>query len=240
MKRTKAILQKRFPWLYHVGKELWRSTLSMFTGVPKHQRLFEMIYENNYWGNSESRSGLGSTLANTSVIRRELPKIISNLNAKSLLDLPCGDFHWMKMVDLRGVRYTGGDIVRQLIQKNASLYSSENINFIVCDLLNDTLPKADILLCRDCLPHLPFSDIWKALENIQRSGCVYLLTSTYPTQTENRDIEAGRFRPLNLMLSPFHFPSPLRIFNEGYVDVAHSCPDKSIGLWKISDLPQLH
>jgi hypothetical protein len=36
-------------------------------------------------------------------------------DVKSLLDIPCGDFHWMRRVNLQGLSYVGADIVRELI-----------------------------------------------------------------------------------------------------------------------------
>jgi hypothetical protein len=35
-----------------------------------------------------------------------------------MLDAPCGDFNWMKEVDLSAVHYTGGDIVEPLVNSN--------------------------------------------------------------------------------------------------------------------------
>ena len=35
-----------------------------------------------------------------------------------MLDIPCGDFYWMKEVDLKDIEYIGADIVDELIKKN--------------------------------------------------------------------------------------------------------------------------
>ena len=56
---------------------------------------FKHIYETNHWDEAESVSGPGSTLEETEPIRRELPALLAELGASSLLDLPCGDFHFM-------------------------------------------------------------------------------------------------------------------------------------------------
>ena len=80
--------------------------------------VFSRIYEKNLWGDSESRSGRGSTLGRTAVIRDALPALLEGVGARSMLDAACGDFNWMARVDLRGVRYVGVDVVPELIATN--------------------------------------------------------------------------------------------------------------------------
>src|SRR5437764_8294237 len=63
---------------------------------------FERIYETNLWSDPESRSGVGSSLDSTRVVRAELPKVLRRLQTRTLLDVPCGDFTWMEHVDLSG------------------------------------------------------------------------------------------------------------------------------------------
>src|SRR5688500_1614611 len=76
---------------------------------------FSEIYRDNLWGDPESVSGRGSTLARTVNIRKALPELLRSINARSLLDAPCGDFNWMRLVDLGEIRYTGVDVVSELI-----------------------------------------------------------------------------------------------------------------------------
>ena len=66
---------------------------------------FERIYSTNLWSDPESRSGVGSTLDSTRVLRTELPTALRRLEARVLLDVPCGDFAWMEHVDLSGIKY---------------------------------------------------------------------------------------------------------------------------------------
>ena len=35
-----------------------------------------------------------------------------------MMDIPCGDLHWMLWVDLTGIRYHGADISNVVIQQN--------------------------------------------------------------------------------------------------------------------------
>ena len=72
--------------------------------------MFAQIYEDNVWGDSESGSGANSTESATRELRGHLLKILSQFHVKSIVDAPCGDFNWMRLVRLdENIRYTGLD-----------------------------------------------------------------------------------------------------------------------------------
>jgi len=202
----------------------------------KYEDEFTSLYESKYWGSDESVSGGGSSIAETGVIRRELASLLRELDIKSILDVPCGDFHWMSKVELCGTRYMGGDIVKDIVKKNQQLYAWENLSFFQFDIINDSLPKADLIICRDCLVHLPLSDARKALQNFIGSNSTFLLTTTFPERSENCDIAPGKWRPLNLEAKPFCLPQPWKIINEQCSEADGAYSDKSLGLWRMTDL----
>jgi SAM-dependent methyltransferase len=197
---------------------------------------FAAIFHAGAWGGKDSVSGPGSEPDQTGVLLRELPALFRELQVSTVLDLPCGDFHWMRDVDLSGVAYTGGDIVEEIIQRNWERYRRDNVVFQRLDLLGDDLPPADLVICRDCLVHFSFVDTFRALQNICRSNSTYLLTTTFPARQRNTDILTGHWRPLNLAASPFRLPAPLLIINEGCTEVNGEYADKSLGLWRVDDL----
>jgi hypothetical protein len=94
-----------------------------------------------------------------STLRPRLAALLRRLGIQSLLDLGCGDFNWMRLVDLASVEYLGGDIVPALIQHNVRRYGAAGRRFVVMDMLRDSLPKVDLILCREGLVHFSFSDI---------------------------------------------------------------------------------
>lgn len=198
--------------------------------------VFEQIYVKNIWGNSESKSGFGSTLDETANLRRALPDLLQTLDARVLLDVPCGDFNWMSTVDLGNISYVGADIVPDLVAEAAEKYSGANRQFLCLDLISDALPRADVILCRDCLVHLPNREACKVLSNIRSSGASYLLTTTFPGQPVNQDIAMGHWRPVNLERPPFNLPRPITVLHESNPDPSFA--DKSLGLWRVSDLPK--
>lgn len=232
----KLIIKKLSPDLFILLKDSYYGFIKIFFGKTRQEIIFTKIYKLNAWQDKESYSGSGSNLQNTVTIREELPKLIKELNAKTILDIPCGDFYWMNKIDLN-ILYTGMDIVSELIDLNNKKYGNETRKFFKADIINDDLPQNDIIFCRDCLPHLSFKNIFAALSRIKKSNSIYLITSTYINQTANKDFHTGGFRKLNFQLTPFNFPSPLKIINDKctYGNIVYE--DKSLAVWKISDLP---
>ena len=198
--------------------------------------VFTDIYKKNIWKSSESISGTGSELSETSTVIDNLPKIFKQFDIKSVLDLPCGDFNWMKTVNLSGIEYIGGDVVDAIVSKNIAEYASEHITFKHINLLEDPLPKVDLIFCRDCLVHFSIADIYKALDNICNSNSKFLLTTTFTGRPTTGDIPTGDWRPINLQNQPFNLPQPIEIINEGCTQDNGAFRDKSLGLWDISKI----
>ncbi len=203
---------------------------------------FQRIHDSNAWGSAQSRSGRGSEDIQTAYLQTELPALFQRLGVQSILDAPCGDFHWMSGVPMGGVHYTGVDIVPALVENTRARYESQNPQrqFVCRNIIEDPLPKADLIFCRDCLVHLPLKDIWRAIENFRRSGATYLLTTTFPghdRKNANWDIAVGDWRALNLLEPPFRFPKPVELINERCSEGDGEFRDKSLGLWRLSDLP---
>jgi hypothetical protein len=178
--------------------------------VGSAEQIFTTIYKYKLWGNDESISGPGSSLKYTENLRKELPKIVGDYSIKSIFDAPCGDFYWMKHV-LRDidVDYIGGDIVRPLIASLNAKHKSARTKFIQVDIIKDEFPEVDLMICRDCLPHLSFQEAKKVLENFMASGTQFLLTTTHDNKdgSPNADIEVGGFRLIDLFSSPYCFPA---------------------------------
>lgn len=169
---------------------------------------FSDIYKWNLWSSAESSSGDGSELASTESLRNWLINNLPKLNIDKFVDASCGDFNWMKLViNELELNYIGLDIVKNIIDKNNSLYASESTSFKVSNICNDQIPSCDLILVRDCLFHLSFDDIDKFLKNIQQTNYKYLLTTTHIVQPgfQNKDIISGDFRMINLFDYPFSF-----------------------------------
>lgn len=203
----------------------WRST--------SRQAVFTRAYDSVDWESGESGSGTGSELRATAEIRKRLPDLLSRVRADSLLDAPCGDCNWMRHLELPVSNYYGVDIVPSVIEKNQRLFGDGHHRFILADLTRDPVPRADAILCRDCLVHLSFQDIASVLETFRATGATWLLANTYPEIRRNHNQFTGaRWRRLNLRLTPFGFPEPVESFPDGG-DVDPS----RLALWRLRDLP---
>jgi len=199
------------------------------------ENVFFHIYENNMWNSDESRSGPGSELSDTVMIRKALPSIWRKYNIKTFLDVPCGDFNWMKEVDKTSIDYIGGDIVDDIVASNNKSYKTERIEFRKIDITNDIIPKVDMIFCRDCLVHLSFENIVKALHNFARSGCKYLMLTSYPLTIKNHNISDGDFREINLFKEPFNLPGKylckVKEKSRRFSEI-----DRTMYLWDIGDI----
>lgn len=168
---------------------------------------FTKIFTSNAWGSLETPSGPGSTLQACAPIIVKLPFWLDLHSVRSIVDLGCGDFHWMSQVDLGEIEYDGYDIVKEAVQA-ASKYTASNIAFHHADVLDLQIPRVDLVLCKDLLIHLPDSDVLKILQAIQSSGS-RLLASTSSPGWENRfrvGMKAGEFSPIDLEGQPFLLP----------------------------------
>lgn len=117
--------------------------------------------------------------------------------------------------------------VCQVTQKNPKC------KFLKLDLTRDSLPRVDLVLCRDGLVHLSNALAVRPLKNIKTSGSRYLLATTFPQLPANADIVSGDWRPMNLERPPFSLPSPIKFMLERKVP-DHG--DKGLALWRVDRL----
>jgi hypothetical protein len=197
---------------------------------------FKDIFEKSVWGGDfESKSGGGSELEATLTIREQLPKVLSKYSISTMLDIPCGDYNWMKEVN-KDCNYLGCDIVTELVARNQQLYSSDTVNFQQMDLTKDFLPKVDLIFCKDCLQHLSEEKVKEALNNIKRSNSKYLLVTSYPKTWRNYDIYDGDYQPLNLLIKPYYLKKFIfKIKEESKAEDVEI--DKTMYLFDIKTIP---
>lgn len=214
----------------HIARRLRSSTHSQ-------QSTFTEIFKANAWGGTESVSGPGSSQARGADFEKELMALFDAWNVRSIVDAPCGDLNWMRQVlAQRDLSYTGIDIVEELIARNACIHAAANRRFLCADMTRDPLPSADLVICRDGLVHLSFTDARAAIRNFRRSGSRYLLTTTFVGRSRNTDVLTGGWRVLNMEAAPFCFPAPLAFVDERCTHSAGIYRDKQLGLWELASL----
>ncbi len=190
--------------------------------------IFAGIYRNNGWSGRQSRSGTGSDLEETEIISKELPKTLELYDVKSMLDIPCGDFHWMRQVELpKDFKYIGADIVPDIINDIKYNHKQDKrLDFKVLNIIEDELPQVDLIFVRDCLGHLSNANVEKAVANIKRAKPKYLMATHWSKLIINSDIEDGSWRPINMNEFLGDDFEMIAIIKEDY-------PDKSMGLWRL-------
>jgi SAM-dependent methyltransferase len=207
-----------------------------FAGLSLPER-FQRIHDTNLWGAAASVSGLGSEIDATAVLRAELPDLLQRLEVTSLLDAPCGDAGWIAKADL-GVRVIGVDVVPDLIEGLCARSVRGEIvgDYSLADITCDPLPRTDAILCRDCLVHFSFANIARAVESFRRSDATWLITTTFPEWQTNIDCEDGDWRALNFERAPFEWGAPHELLNENCMEAGGGWRDKSLGVWRLSDI----
>ena len=194
---------------------------------------FAKIYETGVWLNDRTTgalSGLGSELERTQSIREQLPKLLAEYSVESILDIGCGDWTWMRHVDMP-CTYIGVDIVGSVISSNAKLFGNSRRSFRVLDAVEEALPDCDAILCREVIFHLSFSDSRRLIKNILKSQARYLFTTNDTDVDCNVDIRSGDFRFLNLRKKPYNFPEPVTCIPEDGVS-----KHRQLGVWRLDML----
>ena len=180
--------------------------------------VFNSIYKSNHWNkskkfdSSQSYSGPGSTANSiqTNNLISELQKFFKENNIKNILDAPCGDCAWINKIFETDIKYSGIDIVEDLINQNKLLFRSNlNIRFYCEDLTEyNQYDGYDFILMRDFFIHLPLSIIKKILTNLKNSNCKYFAFNNYESIHLNKEISTGQHRKINFLKEPFNLDAP--------------------------------
>jgi hypothetical protein len=105
--------------------------------------------------------------------------------------------------------YIGGDISGEVIAGNLDRHAGPGRQFIELDITSDPLPKADMIMVRDCMMHLKDWLRWAFLENFAKSDITYLMTTAHHVSTNLSVVNNGGFKRFNPVVAPFLLPQPL-------------------------------
>jgi hypothetical protein len=194
---------------------------------------FSDIYANNYWNRGKAdvpSSGGGSSVAATTPLRDRLPALLAELQAKTFMDVGCGDYTWMRTLELP-CPYIGVDIVASVIEANQAAFGDDRHAFFQRNAIGDDLPEAEVVLCRDMIFHLSLADGQSALRNILSKDRRFLISTTDTVTDINGDIITGDFRARNLLRAPFNLPEPIELIDDSLVE-----PGRKIGVWRAEDV----
>ena len=221
--------------------------------MKENEKIFTQMYDGTLtWGSDESASGPGSNLGATSHIRSNLEFLLRNLQIKTICDVPCGDFNFMREIEFGEVKYIGCDIVKPLIEVNKEKYANKYREFLHVDIIDDTCPDADLVFCKDLIIHISNNNVKKLVNNIKNTRAKYFMSTTaflpkvimpggkvgtveVPETNVDLPLDAEHGylmgdRTINLFLDPFCFPDPLYL-----VGSPHHF--QMMALWETKDIP---
>jgi SAM-dependent methyltransferase len=174
---------------------------------------FRGIYLRDAWG---SGSGIGSSPENTRPYREFLQDFLWRYEIRSVVDLGCGDWSFSRLIDWSGVRYTGIDVVQEVIEANRRAFGDLGV-FLCMDFSREALPAADLALVKDVLQHWPNDVIRSVMCRLRQFRYVLITNCCYDDENLNANIGMGGFRPIDLRREPFGFDleEVLRFRTEG-------------------------
>ena len=179
---------------------------------------FSKIYEKGTWGKNskgEGTSGTGSKFTNDNKFYvKQVLDIIESNNITNVCDIGCGDWEIAKHIDWDkiGVKYTGIDIVKDVVERNQEIYGSPSINFKHGNILEMTCENYDLVLIKDVLQHMTDEDVCVATDKLLKDNSFLFMTNGYKfgrTPEKNnwslRDINNKySYHPLDIDKKPLH------------------------------------
>ena len=180
--------------------------------LDETQNAFDEIYNKDIWGlktdeYASAKPGMESEHARNKRFSTLITDLIKLNDVKSVVEFGCGWWKYMVDVDLAGVQYDGFDIVDSVIADNRQKHAKDNVRFhTVRDGVR--MPKADMLISKDVLQHLPTADVQYYL-SLFRTNFRFLLIGNdcIPDDNLNGDTKRGGYRALRLERPPFNYPN---------------------------------
>lgn len=95
-------------------------------------------------------------------------------------------------MEATGVRYSGIDVVPELIEHHKNTVRNPRVRFFCADITNHRLPEGDLCLIRQVFQHLSNDEIAKALDNLANFSWI-LISEDVPRNPKsfNRDKPHG-------------------------------------------------
>ena len=164
-------------------KYFGQKKIQEFNGLSPKET-FTKIYKENVWGGKQGdfHSGLGSVNPATIKYASAVSDFINKNSITSIFDMGCGDFRVGGLLTSNNpaLKYTGGDIVEDLVANNNNKFGNNNISFQCINAIDDELPVAELCLIRQVLQHMDNQQIIQILKKISNYKYV-IITEHLPT-----------------------------------------------------------
>ena len=161
-----------------------------------HREIFSRIYREKVWGDG---SGGGSTPGASGPWAAIATAVIGHTNAKTVLDIGCGDGWASSQIYFAGTKYIGIDPVQSMINYCREKHSHGE--FLCLDAITEPLPNADLVLLKEVTQHLSDESVVALLDKLRRYQAVLHCSALTGGQIRATD---GGYRPVRLSLPPFN------------------------------------
>jgi len=154
--------------------------------------VFERIYRDKVWGEG---SGPGSDPVQAKPYLDYLLNLIADKEINQVLDVGCGD-----------QRIYRGELA---VRKNAWWWCIDvapNLcgDYDCIEIHDCDMERVDLVIIKDVLQHLPHAENLRILRKAMEAKWV-LVTNDWITTGNKRDIEAGDYRPVDVLLPPYGY-----------------------------------
>ena len=157
-------------------------------------------------------SGSGSNPDNSKPYVDFVADNITRLGIKSVLDIGHGDWEMWREYKFENTNYIGVDVAKDLSKSNNDKYGSKKRVFVQVKF-QDSYPDAELLLCKDVLQHLSNEDVNNLLLRFSTFKYLIICNAyRYPTTLtriqHNLQIRS-RIRKILKFQSPMYSPGPV-------------------------------
>ena len=175
----------------------------------------EQVYEMKLWGDNQSDFYSGDGSHQPEIVNSYTEAVTTFLTSFkkpiTVCDLGCGDFNIGKELVGLTEKYTGVDIVSDLIEYNLENFKDEKLEFHCLDIAVDDLPLGDCAILRQVLQHLSNIEVQSVVNKLSQYKYI-ILTEHLPQEhfEPNKDIISGqgirlkKNSGINLLVAPFN------------------------------------
>jgi hypothetical protein len=133
---------------------------------------FDEVYARNMWKQGGTRSGVGSEGVLADRYIELVLQYAAKYELRTVVDGGCGDFSVGSRLAPSFDQYMALDVSPLIIDINKRRYAAlagQNVSFGVADMTATAFPRADLILIRQVLQHLPNERIEQILGNLETS-----------------------------------------------------------------------
>jgi len=199
--------------------------------VSRPEEVFGRLVDTYGWcpGDRETPCGEGSFLAAVRPIVEVMPKWFREYGIRSVVDVGCGDFHWMRDVSFDGMEYDGYDLLPKFVDGLRETHGRQNVRFHQANALEVDLPQADLCICKDVINHYPVSDGLRIMEKIKASSRYFAAIAFPGNQDKDGDIPLGKYWYIDFAIPPFNLGAPI-----ASVDANETrSPKRVFSIWRL-------